>query len=58
MNEVEKLYAMAIWFVKTLCIDTNATRATYTLDGFRDREGKDLGDWEIVVRKKKKVSKK
>ncbi len=53
MNEVEKVYGMAIWFIKTLCIETNATEAKYTVSGFNNKiTGEKYGDWEIIVRKK------
>lgn len=48
--EKEKINLCAIFLVKALCIDTNATKAKYTLEKFTD--GKQiLGDYEITIKK-------
>lgn len=58
MTEQEKLYSIAAWLIKNLCIETNAEVATYTLEGFHNKQtGEKYGDWEIVVRKKKNEQK-
>ena len=51
METQDKIYQIAIWLVKTLCLDTNADKATYTLKDFRHKDGWDLGDWQITVKK-------
>lgn len=54
-NEQNELNMICIWLIKTLCISTNADEATYTLNGFHNKQtGENLGDWEIIVRKKLK----
>lgn len=52
MSALEKVDGAAKLLVYLLCIDTNATKATYTIEGFHDRKsGIVYGDYEIVVRK-------
>lgn len=51
MEEQDKIYQVAIWLTKTLCLDTNATMGKYTLKGLRDKDKNYLGDWEITVKK-------
>lgn len=50
-NQLEKVNLCAMFLVKTLCVDTNATEAKYTLEKF-NREGEILGDYELLIRKK------
>lgn len=50
MNALEKVDGAAKLLVWLLCIDTNATKATYKLTGLRHKE-KLLGDYEITIKK-------
>lgn len=50
MNEVEKLNLTSLWLVRT-CYETGAQEMTVTKEGVT-HEGKPIGDWEIIVRKK------
>ncbi len=49
-KKLENVNMCAIYLVKTLCVDTNAETAKYTLSGFHDKE-KTLGDYEITIKK-------
>ena len=50
MNALEKIDGAAKLLVYLLCIDTNATKATYTIEAFHDRKsGIQYGDYEIVI---------
>lgn len=51
---MDNLHTVGFWLIKKLCLDTNAEKATFTIDGFHDKEGNQLGDWEITVKKKDK----
>lgn len=51
-EEIQKLNMCGYYFIK-ICRETNAEELTHTLEGVTF-EGKQLGDWEIIVRKKKK----
>lgn len=51
MNEIEKLNGVCYLLINQ-CIETNAETLTITQKGVT-RFGKKLGDWEIIVRKKK-----
>ncbi|MEW6126702.1 MAG: hypothetical protein AB1757_06665 [Acidobacteriota bacterium] len=52
MNEVEKLNAICFWLIKQ-CAETAAETMTITQEQVYNGE-KQLGDWEIIVRKKVK----
>lgn len=49
---MEDLNTICFWLIKTLCVETNADEAKHTLTGVTYK-GEDLGDYEIIVRKKK-----
>lgn len=51
MNEAETLNAICFWLIK-VCRETNANEMKVTQKKVNFL-GKDLGDWEIIVRKKK-----
>lgn len=55
MNALEKVDGAAKLLVYLLCIDTNADKATYTIEGFHDKKNNiKYGDFEIVIKRKKK----
>ncbi len=49
MDEIEKMKMCAIWLIKNLCIDTNAT--TSKLEQTITHEGKDIGRYKITIEK-------
>lgn len=51
MNPIEKMTMCAIWLIKYLCIDTNATTAK--LEQEVTFEGKVLGTYKITIEKVK-----
>lgn len=50
MNEQEKLNAICFWLIEQ-CAKTNATTMTVTQENVT-KLGENLGDWEIIVKKK------
>jgi hypothetical protein len=50
MNELEKLNAICFWLINE-CVATNAETMTVTQNGVHIKK-KQIGDWEIIVRKK------
>jgi len=46
---MDNLKQVSIWLIKTLCIDTNAEKATLTED--ITFEGKKIGRYEITIKK-------
>lgn len=52
-SAIKDLNTVCFWLIKKLCLDFNATEATYTVEGFHNNiTGEKLGDYEIIVRKK------
>jgi len=51
MKTQEEVNTICFWLIKNLCTDTNATEGTVTLNKVTYK-GEQLGDWEIIVRKK------
>lgn len=52
MNALEKVDAAARLLIYLLCIDTNADKATYKVEGFRHIK-RDIvyGDYELTIRR-------
>lgn len=47
MNQIEKMNMCAIWLIKHLCIETNATTASLEQD--ITYEGKKLGRYRVTI---------
>ena len=52
-NEIEKMNAVCFWLIGQ-CLETNAEKMKITQDKVTFH-GEDIGDWEIIVRKKEKA---
>lgn len=57
MNEIEKVNMCCAYLIKQ-CVETNATSMKIEQKGFHqetEHGRKELGDWEVVVRRKPKL---
>lgn len=48
--KLDNLQQVAIWLIKTLCLDTNATEANYEVKGL-NHLGKEMGDYKITIKR-------
>lgn len=52
MNALEKVDAAVKLLIFLMCIDTNATTATYTIEGLKNNKtGKQYGSYKLTIEK-------
>lgn len=52
MNALEKVDAAVKLLIYLMCIDTNADKATYTMQGFKNNKtGEQYGSYKLTIEK-------